>query len=84
MRVGQARRRDSVEKPIVAAWRRVGAEVWLISGPGAPDALVRFQGHLYAFEIKTAKGKRTQAQEVSQFPVVRTEPEALAAIGATR
>lgn len=81
MRVGQVRRRDRNEKGIVKALRAVGADVWPISGEAAPDLLVRFQGQVYAFEVKTATGKRTRAQEVSRFPVVRSVEDALQAIG---
>jgi len=76
-RVGQTRRRDSVEKPIVDALRALGAHVTPISGKGAPDLLCRFRGHLWAFEVKSGKGKRTEAQEQSQWPVIRTVDEAI-------
>jgi hypothetical protein len=81
MRVGQARRRDTVEKAIRAALRAVGADVTPISGPGAPDLLVRFRSRLWAFEVKGAKGTRTEAQAVTRWPVVRSVDEALKAIG---
>ena len=81
-RVGQARRRDVAEKPIRAALEAVGAHVTPISGQGAPDLLVRFRGELYAFEVKSKKGTRTEAQEESQWPIVRNEWDALVAIGA--
>lgn len=75
------KKRDANEKPVVEALRAVGAEVWHISGIGLPDLLVRFQGHLHAFEVKGVKGKRTKAQEESLFPVIRTPAEALERIG---
>lgn len=81
-RVGQTRRRDENEKPIVAALRAVGAHVTPISGRGAPDLLVRFKGQLYAFEVKTEKGKRTKAQEATQWLVVRSVDDAMEYIGA--
>ena len=81
-RVGQTRRRDQNERQIIDGMRKFGAEVWSISGPGAPDVLVRYRGRLSGLEIKTAKGSRTSAQEVSQFPIVRSLDEALVAIGA--
>jgi hypothetical protein len=82
-RVGQVRRRDINEKPITQALRAVGAHVTPISGKGAPDVLVRFQGRLWAFEIKAEKGKQTEAQQETDWPILRTVDEALAAIGAT-
>lgn len=81
-RGGMGKRRDASEKPIVAALRAVGAEVWHVSGSGLPDLLVRYRGVLMALEVKTAKGRLTK-QQTSGFPVVRTVPEALTAIGAT-
>lgn len=81
-RVGQARRRDAVEKPIRAALEALGYEVTLISGKGAPDMLVRKAGILVAgFECKSDKGKRTPAQEVSGWPIVRSVEDAFAQVG---
>ncbi len=77
MRVGQARKRDANEKVIVDALRKLGAHVTMISGEGAPDILVRFLGGLWAFEIKAAKGKRTDAQDVTEWPIVRSVDDAL-------
>lgn len=71
-----------MERPIVAALRAVGADVTPISGKGAPDLLVRFRGRLVAVEVKSAKGDRTEAQEVSRWPIVRTIEDALKIIGA--
>ncbi len=85
MRVGQTRRRDQNEKPIVKAWRAVGAHVTLVSGKGAPDALVRLasqpRGLCYGFEIKSAIGQQTDAQEETDWPIVRSIDDALRAIG---
>lgn len=83
-RVGQTRRRDANEGVIVAALRAVGAEVWPISGAGAPDLLVRYRGRCYGLEVKTAQGRRTRAQVVSQWPIVRSVGEALTLIGETK
>lgn len=77
-------RRDGNEQAIVAGLQAVGAHVTRISGKGAPDILVAFHDTLYAFEVKTATGSRTAAQEVSQWPIVRTMDDALKAIGALR
>jgi hypothetical protein len=81
MRVGQARKRDSNEKPIREALEAVGAEVFPISGKGAPDILVRLRGRLFGFEVKSKKGKRTNAQERTRWPVIRSVGEALMAVG---
>lgn len=77
-----ATRRDGTEREIVDALRSVGADVWRLSGKGLPDVLARFRGTLYAFEVKTATGKRTAAQKASQWAIVRTVEEALRAVGA--
>lgn len=80
-RVGQSRRRDQNEGEIVDALRAVGAHVTPISGKGAPDLLVRFRGIVVGLEVKTGKGRRTAAQEVTAWPVVRNVEDALSAIG---
>ncbi len=82
MRVGQARKRDAMEKPIVEALEAVGADVTRISGKGAPDLLVRFRARLYAGEVKSEKGTQTEAQVKTGWPIWRSVDEALAAIGA--
>ena len=74
-------RRDANESAVVAALEAAGGEVFLLSGPGLPDLLVRYRGRLYAFEVKAAGGVRTPAQLESNWPIVRTPAEALAAIG---
>ena len=79
-RVGQARRRDASEKAIVAALEALGAHVTRVSGVGAPDLLVRWRGRLWAWEVKSATGTRTQAQQESQWPIVRSVDEAIAAL----
>jgi Holliday junction resolvase len=83
-RVGQARRRDANEKAIRQALEAVGAHVTPISGKGAPDLLVRYKGRIAAFEVKSAKGDRTVAQDETKWPIVRTVDEALQAIGVQR
>lgn len=82
MRVGQARKRDANEKPITKALRALGADVTPVSGEGAPDILVRWQGHLWGFEVKSATGKRTEAQVETNWPILRSVDDALRAIGA--
>lgn len=79
-RGGAGKRRDANEPALIAGWRAIGAEVWQVGGRGLPDVLVRFRGHLYGFEIKTAKGRETENQ--GDFPIVRSMDEALVAVGA--
>lgn len=85
MRVGQARKRDRNEKAIRKALEAVGATVIPISGKGAPDVFVVFQGQMWGAEIKSGAGKLTKAQEASGagrlWPVWRTPQDALATIG---
>lgn len=90
-RVGQARRRDRNEDGIVAALKAVGAQVTRVSGVGAPDLVIRARGacqccgrNAWCVEVKAEKGTRTKAQEKSQWPIVRSELEALEVIGAIR
>lgn len=84
-RVGQARRRDVNEAPIRAALEAAGRAVTPVSGKGAPDLLVRLPGALeglcVGLEVKSKVGMRTEAQEVSQWPIVRTVDEAFQAVG---
>jgi Holliday junction resolvase len=80
-RVGQVRRRDANERAIVEALEAVGCTVTQVSGTGAPDLLVVRQGRLYAFEVKGKAGRRTEAQQLSQWPIVRTVDAALQAVG---
>jgi hypothetical protein len=65
----------------VAALRAVGAQVEQVSGKGAPDLVITFQGRSYAVEVKSEKGTRTKAQQATRYPIVRTVPEALAVLG---
>lgn len=81
-RVGQSRRRDANEPGIVQALQQVGRRVIRHSGPGEPDLFVeRVDGLWVALEVKSAKGRRTKAQATSQYPIIRTREEALAAVG---
>ena len=80
-RVGQVRRRDANEKAIREALEAIGCDVTPISGKGAPDLLVRLRGQLWAFEVKSGKGQRTEAQESSRWPIVRSVDQALAYFG---
>lgn len=74
-------KRDTNEGELIGALRAVGASVTQISGKGAPDLLVAFRGTLHGLEVKTKRGRRTTAQQASQWPIVRTVEDCLKAIG---
>ncbi len=74
-------KRDTNETEMVGALRAVGADVTRISGKGAPDLLIRFKGALHGVEVKTRRGRRTEAQQASQWPIVRTIEDALKLLG---
>ena len=84
-RVGQARRRDASETPIVKALRAVGALVVKHGGKGEPDVFVLYRGAWTAAEIKTGKGTLTTAQKASgtgrSWQIWRTPADALYGIG---
>ena len=87
MRVGQARKRDRNEGPIVAALRQVGVRVYPISAKGFAD-LVCFTPRvgLVLLEVKMPRGRHTdaQAQHAAEgWPVVtvRSVDDALKACG---
>lgn len=81
-RGGAGKKRDIAEKPILEALKAVGAEVWQLNGMGIPDLLVRFRGTLYAAEVKSKGGTLTKHQ--GDFPIWRTQADALKAIRAIR
>lgn len=90
MRVGQKRKRDANEGPIVYALEQIGCIVQRISEKGFADLIVRHpkQGFVL-IEIKSAKGKLTAAQVEHRkdgWPVciVRSVAEALALFGITQ
>lgn len=88
MRVGQARKRDESEGPIVDALRAYGATVYRISGSGLPDLLVCYRGRWTPLEVKSGTGKLTEAQAKAwldaPFAVVRTVDDALKQLGIRR
>lgn len=82
-------RRDGNEKEIVAALRAAGASVVPVSVSGLSDLIVGYQDQTFLIEIKTKKGKLTDAQvrfraDWQGAPVItaRTVDDALKAIGA--
>lgn len=81
-----AAKRDSNEREIIDALKRIGAEVIELSAKGVPDILVGFRGKNYLFEIKSDKGKLTPDQVkfhqiwTGQVEIIRTVDEALTII----
>jgi hypothetical protein len=88
VRVGQARRRDTAEAAIVKALRLAGAHVIQLSGSGAPDLFVCYNGQMWGAEVKSDGGKLTPAQIHSGagvlWPIWRTPGDALRTIGVLR
>ena len=98
MRVGQARKRDTVEAAIVSALREIGVTVLRISGAGAPDLLCHARGVWLPIEVKHARPRRvltdtksrslTPAQcltyAVAPFPIVTSVADALSLFGIRR
>jgi hypothetical protein len=80
---GAGKRRDANESSIIEALRHCGCEVYQISGRGVPDLLVFREGQFYPMEVKTATGKRTQAQQGMPWPVVRSVADAIRVINKT-
>jgi len=84
-------KRDENEKLIVEALERAGAFVNRVSSKGFPDLLVIYQRAIYLLEVKTDKGRLTDAQidwhavalnHGVRVHVVHNPLEALVAIGA--
>jgi hypothetical protein len=76
-----ANRRDANEKEIVAALEKIGCTVYQLDTP--VDILVGYRAKNYLIEIKTKKGKTTEAQREffaswkGQVRIVRTVDEAI-------
>jgi hypothetical protein len=85
---GRAARRDKTETAIIAALRKIGVRVFLISGRGLPDLLCFYRGRWSVLEVKSKGGRLTDAQKntrvLAPFPVVETVDQAFAAIGVSR
>jgi Holliday junction resolvase len=82
-------KRDANEKDVVSALRKVGAKVARVSAEGFPDLVCWYRGRIFLLEVKTAKGRATEAQEqrtADGWPVVtvRSAEDALKAIGVIR
>lgn len=90
MRVGQARKRDANETPIVKALERIGVRVHRISSKGFADLITYSPKHgVVLLEVKSKVGKLTAAQVEHRddgWPVivVRSVAEALHAFGITQ
>ncbi len=86
--VRQRAKRDANESEVVAALERVGAVVYRISASGLPDLLCCFRGRWTPMEVKSGKGKLTEAQAATfmqtPFAIVRDREQALKAIGALK
>ena len=79
-RGGAGKRRDANEADIIDALRSVGCLVWQQQGRGIADLLVFRGGRFFAMEVKSAKGKRTDAQRDVPWPIVRDVDQALRVI----
>lgn len=81
----QRARRDANESEIIRALERIGCVVYRVSAAGLPDTLTYRHGVWLPIEIKTARGRLTDAQTrtIAQtpFPVVSSVAEALALFG---
>lgn len=86
-RVGQVRRRDANEAPIVDALRKIGVRVQRVSEPGFADLVCYAPSvGVLLLEVKGRKGILTPTQIIhhaSGWPVhiVRSEADALALFG---
>lgn len=82
-RGGAGKKRDANEADIIAVIKSHGVQVWQLSGRGIPDLLLYDPrgGRYYVGEVKTAKGRKTDAQQDQPWPVWRTATDALVAIG---
>jgi len=83
-----AAKRDDNEREIIDALRAAGAQVWQLNEQDIPDLLVDFRRQWFLLEVKGSKGNVTSGQEHfimqanAPVAVVRTQDEALQAIGA--
>ncbi len=82
-----AAKRDANEEEIVKGLRKIGAFVWIIDASkrgGQPDLLVFYRDYYTPLEVKSKRGRLTEAQKnAPRFPIARTLEEAKKAIGAT-
>lgn len=84
----RAARSDSTQRPIVAALRAAGAQVYVLGKP--VDLLVRYRGKLYLGDCKPLTWKKPRKDQAAQtawmeaweVPVWRTPDDALSTIGA--
>lgn len=83
-------RADANQAAIVRALLAVGCSVLILSmvGNGCPDLLVGYRGRNFLLEVKGPSGRLMPSQVVfcngwrGQWEIVRTEHEALRAVGA--
>lgn len=76
-RGGAGKRRDANEPAIIEALKAVGCRVWQLHGLGCPDILAHREGRYYPLEVKSATGKRTEAQRDVPWPIVRSVDQAI-------
>lgn len=74
-------RRDAIEPAIIKRLRAMGCQVWLLSGTGNPDLLVKRAGRFYVFEVKSGKAKLTPNQNHANWPILRCVEDALRELG---
>jgi hypothetical protein len=85
--VKRAAKKDANQGELVAAVRKLGASVTILSAPGLPDLLVGFRHHNFLFEVKTPDGETTPAQDLffatwrGQARVVQTLDEIREVLG---
>jgi len=83
-----AQKRDDNEREIIQALEAVGAQVWQLNETDIPDLLVGFRRQWFLLEVKGQQGKLQPGQKqffeevMGPAAVVRTQDEALEAIGA--
>lgn len=62
----------------------MGYHVTPVSGDGAPDLIIRRSrrtGFAFGCEVKTAAGRRTAAQQQSEWPIVQSLDDVLRLMG---
>lgn len=80
-RGGAKKRRDANEKAIREALAALGCETWQLGGRGLPDLLIAAPGPTWLVcEVKTATGRKTEAQRDIRWPIIRSIDDAIALV----